>query len=149
ISLVARHVEGIGDIQGMLAAASLYRTGRVVPQDAVRAAAIIERVLTAAHNDPPQLVRLGRMFRNGTELPADPERAMAFFIAAAEAGIADGAIAAAELGLDRSTNLADADPKRIVALLDKPEFAKNPRALVLLGDAHRRGYGVPKSATEA
>jgi TPR repeat protein len=149
IALLVRHVEGIGDISGMLVAASLYRNGRGVASDPARSAALIGRVMASARQNPPELVRLGRMFRSGSDVPADPDRAFAFFAAAAEAGIADGAIAGAEMALDDSVKLKDVDPKKVVGWLQQAAAARVARAMVLLGDAYRRGFGVPRSDEEA
>ncbi len=149
VTRVARHVEEIGDARGMFVAAGIYQSGRIVPADGNRSAALFERVLATARDNPADLVHLGRMLADGDGVEADPARAYSYLRAAAEAGNAEGMLAAAELALDSASGLPPDEAARAIVWLQGAVQADQERAFVLLGDAYRDGRGVESSVARA
>lgn len=147
-ALLTRHLEEIGDAQGMFVAANLYERGSFAAADPARSAALFQRVLASARDNPADLVRLGRMLAEGTGVSADPEKAFTYYAAAAEAGQAEGMLGAAELAL-QSGALDGEQLARIVGWLEGAVAGDQARAYVLLGDFYRDGKGVPVSVARA
>ncbi|WP_181702174.1 tetratricopeptide repeat protein [Chthonobacter albigriseus] len=145
-----RILRDIGNPDAASIEARLRLVGRPpFTRDPAAAAAAVADILRSPDAAPARLLAYARQIRDMPGAPEGPAIALGLYLAAAERGETMGAVHAAELVLQRGVDPSPEDRKRTFDLLAEAGDAGDTRALVLLGDLHRDGIGVPRDVATA
>ena len=146
--LLAEQLDQAGDPRGSFYLYVALSTGSGVDRNTHRADDVVGRLVTPGRVSAAALLSLGRALRDGDGVPQNPILALPLFRAAADAGHTDAMHDFAEIALKRASTDA-ALPALALEFLERAVQADHLKALVLLGDAYRNGWGVPRSLSRA